>query len=373
MKMRLPAAAAVALAGIALLAGATAPAAASGGRQLQPLLSVQGELVGVTTISSSDAWAVGDTTTVRDKPLLAHWDGTRWAKVKSPALPALGQLYDVTKFAGGAFAVGFAGAHDAVARPLILRLTGTRVRRMQVPAVRGGLLVGVSAVSARDAWAVGLVSRGSALILHWNGSAWRRMKLPGRFSAQALADVAATSAKHAWAVGNSRTGGPVILRWNGSRWSRVAFPAPGGAALQLLSVTANAAANAWATGWTDRSTGTAVTVALHWAGGEWRRIRTPNPTGGSDGDGFLGVTASSARHAWAVGGGFEGLDGELLIERWNGNSWRAVRTPATPGNLYAVAVGPSGRGWAVGQTLAPTEAEGIQTLILHWNGTSWRG
>jgi hypothetical protein len=365
------AAAALALAGPALAAG-RASAAAAGSQRPPGFLSVQGQLVGVTTISPTDAWATGDTTTLRDRPLLAHWDGRQWAVVKSPALPGRGQLYRVAKFPGGAFAVGFSGASDSVAQPLILRLAGTTASRVPAPSVRGGQLLDVTATSKTSAWAVGQVFRGRALVLHWNGTAWRRTILPARLGATVLGRVAATSAANAWAVGNTRSGRALILHWNGRRWSRAAFPAPGGSTLRLRGLTATSAANAWAVGFTGGITDLARTVTLHWDGRKWQRVPSQDPQLGSEGDGFLGVSASSARRAWAVGGGFSGLDGAIMIERWNGSSWRAVPTPVCSGNLDGVSIGPSGPGWAVGQTLAASEAEGTQTLILRWDGTAWR-
>src|SRR5215831_4103770 len=63
----------------------------------------------------------------------------------------------------------------AAARPPPLtshssRMAGTVVAARSV----AGVLAGVTAVSARDAWAVGSTgARGrSVLIMHWNGKAW---------------------------------------------------------------------------------------------------------------------------------------------------------------------------------------------------------
>jgi hypothetical protein len=364
------AAGAAALASPALAANAARSAAP--GVPQSAGLSVQGELRGVTAISSASAWAVGDTTTMSDKPILARWNGAKWSVLKSRALPALGQLFGVAKFPGGAWAAGFAGGSDAAAQPLILRLAGATASRAKVPSVHGGLLLAVTATSAKNAWAVGQVARdGQALILHWNGRAWGRMTLPGDSRGTVLNGVAATSARNAWAIGSTRQGDPLIVRWNGRRWRRAAFPAPGGTALQLRGLTATSAVNAWAVGWTGGITNTATTVILHWNGKTWRRTPSQNPTGGSDGDGFLGAAASSARDAWAAGTGFEGLDGTLMIQHWGGTSWKAVATPAEHGTLYGVAIGGSRQAWAVGQTLAPSEAEGVQTLILRWNGAAW--
>jgi hypothetical protein len=339
--------------------------------QPRAFLSVQGQLASVATISGSSAWAVGDNTAVPTKPILAHWNGKKWADVTSGALPSRGRLFGVAKFpGGGAWAVGFSGG--ATHQPVILRLAGGTARRVPVPSVRGGELLGVSATSATNAWAVGDVVRGPALILHWNGRTWRRMRLPASFTARDLSRVAATSAGNAWAIGDGRHGGEVIMRWNGRRWSSAAFPAPGGQALQLRGLTATSASNAWAVGWTGGITTSSATVALHWNGKKWKRVPSPDPFAGGEGDGFLGVDASSAGNAWAVGGGFTWLDGAPLTAHWNGTSWTAVPTPTGTGNLLGVSVSPSGQAWAVGQTLAPTEAEGTQTLILRWDGTAWR-
>jgi hypothetical protein len=362
------AAAILAIGGMAWPAGA-ATAAVAGGHQprARAFLSVQGQLVSVATVSARNVWAVGDNTAVQTRPILAHFDGKRWTDVKSPALPSRGRLFGVAKFPGGAWAVGFSGA--GAHQPLILRLTGATARRVPAPRLRGELL-GVSATSATNAWAVGETGR-SALILHWNGRMWARMQLPGNFAAGDLSRVAATSTRNAWAIGDGRHGNQVIMHWNGKRWSSTAFPAPGGKELQLLGLTATSAADAWAVGFTGGITTSSVTVALHWDGKKWKRVPSQDPLAGGEGDGFLGVGASSPHDAWAVGGGFTGLDGAPLTQHWDGTSLKSVPTPGGTGNLLGVSIGASGQAWAVGQTLAPTEAEGTMTLILHWDGTAW--
>ena len=80
----------------------------------------------------------------------------------------------------------------------------------------GGILTSVTAISARDAWAVGYRGDSSprAVIMHWNGSAWKNVPTP---RGSDLFGVAAISARSAWAVGGtpSKT---LIIRWNGSAW-----------------------------------------------------------------------------------------------------------------------------------------------------------
>jgi len=92
------------------------------------------------------------------------------------------------------------------------------------PSLTYNFLQGVSAVSARDAWAVGsyndtTTGASKTLILHWNGTAWRQVKSPNPgpvFSE--LHGVSAVSGSDAWAVGDywNRTGtayDSLILHW----------------------------------------------------------------------------------------------------------------------------------------------------------------
>jgi len=54
-------------------------------------------------------------------------------------------------------------------------------QRAAVPRSRGGSLLDVTATSARNAWAVGYQCPAPAcapLTLHWNGTAWTRVRSP---------------------------------------------------------------------------------------------------------------------------------------------------------------------------------------------------
>src|SRR5690242_2129435 len=47
-------------------------------------------LTSVTSVSASDAWAVGDVydqTAGEEETLALHWDGVRWSTVRSPSVP----------------------------------------------------------------------------------------------------------------------------------------------------------------------------------------------------------------------------------------------------------------------------------------------
>src|SRR5690242_4190263 len=104
--------------GLALAAAWPAAAEQAGGRQFRTAgaapagpaarLPVPGSLDGVAARSAGNAWAVGQTSsdsTANDKPILAHWNGTAWRTVSSPALPSRGALNAVATFPGGGWAV----------------------------------------------------------------------------------------------------------------------------------------------------------------------------------------------------------------------------------------------------------------------------
>jgi hypothetical protein len=62
-------------------------------------------------------------------------------------------------------------------------------------------------------------------------------------------------------------------------------------------------------------------LILHWNGTTWEQERSPNPTPGH-GEDLIGVAATSAGSAWAVG--YAGGGQQALIVHWNGVSWSAV-------------------------------------------------
>src|SRR5207302_1280382 len=104
---------------------------------------------------------------------------------------------------------------------------------------------------------------------------------------------------------------------------------------------------------------------------------SPNPSGG----GLLtGVTCASGSQCWAVGynnptpgGGVH----QTVIEQWNGTSWTIVTSPNTSPNqyneLHGVTCSSASDCWAVGFSDNGNAffGEPLQTLIEHWNGSSW--
>jgi hypothetical protein len=296
---------------IAGIAPATAGAARTGPAGPATSLTISGDLRGVAATSASNAWAVGSTDS--GKTLILHWNGKAWKRVPSPS-PG------------------------------------------------GSSLAGVAATSARNAWAVGATGTGRTLILRWNGRAWKRVPSPGG----SLSGVAATSARNAWAVG-----GKLILHWNGKAWKRVPSPSLKGSA-DFDAVAVTSGRNAWAVGEVVTSTFSVASLILHWNGKAWKRVPSPSPSDGKFGNALEGVAATSARNAWAVGC-TDGcpVGGTPVIERWHGTSWKQVAPPTTPYALYnlvGVAATSAASAWAVGGG-GPVTSESAATA--HWNGRRW--
>src|SRR5205823_370240 len=133
----------------------------------------------------NDVWAVGTTQLSNGNfgTLTEHWNGTKWSIVPSPN----NSFYTFNE------------------------------------------LLAVSAISTSNVWAVGDIagpdpdSDTFTLIEHWNGSQWSAVSSPPLPNTIGLVGVAAVSANNAWAVGSNR--GPVLIEhWNGSSWKIVASP-----------------------------------------------------------------------------------------------------------------------------------------------------
>jgi len=245
------------------------------------------------------------------------------------------------------------------------------------PGYYGNILVGVTARTASDAWAVGVQATETSndtLALHWNGRTWTAVPTPNPWpecqdgdilwSGNTLTSVAAVSANDVWAVGSEcYSANAIVEHWNGSSWSLVASPRhPDGfdSTAALYGVEAISAANVWAVGYHGSSG--VETLIEHYNGSTWSEVAS----GG--GSGYLSsVGATGPNDVWAVGS----TDGGNLIEHYDGNGWNVVPSPQ-PG---------SGSGLDSVDALSPTDAWAVgtkrgfgaqeSTFVLHWDGSSW--
>jgi len=331
-----------------------------------------------------------NTTTHILETLILHWNGAAWSKVSSPSPGPNGNLLAGVSAVSAAdvWAVGYQLASSASSSPgktLILHWNGAAWSKVNSPnpGPNGNLLAGVSAFSSTDAWAVGYRAMrssapGDSLILHWNGTSWAKVKSPNPVTgANPLNAVSATSGSDAWAVGYSQSASTsqrsaLILHWNGTAWSNVTSARPGSQST-LYGVSATSATDAWAAG--DYVSPPALSLTLQWDGTAWSQAASPNP--GRSYDILTGVSADSATDAWAVGyysqpNGY--VPHDTLTLHWDGTSWSAVKSPDPGGrlmgdnDLYGVSAVSPADAWAVGSYYSHGT---YHTLILHWNGAAW--
>ena len=371
--------------------------------RLSPSPGRLNNLVGVRALSAADAWAVGTYCRAqcqRLRTLTLHWDGTAWSQVAAPnpgsAINILQQLAPVS--ANDVWAVGYDVTKTGHTSALVLHWNGTAWSAASGPAPgHEHALIGAATVSASNIWAAGwscvsACTRSSqvtrTLIMHWNGTAWSSVPSPSPGSRRnLLIGMSAVSATNIWAVGeqcSSRCAAvaqgehPLILHWNGTRWSAAKVPAAKNAVLE--GVAAPAASSASAVGYRCTSScsagyGTGQTYVLHWNGGAWSTVASPSP--GNHANVLGGVFATSPNNAWASGyycvsacTTSNETDHTLLLH-WNGTRWSRTAAPNPAGTsnwLIDTGAESATDAWAVGTS---QNAHGQDTLILHWNGTTW--
>jgi hypothetical protein len=141
----------------------------------------------------------------------------------------------------------------------------------------------------------------------------------------------------AWAVGDQST----ILEGHGASWTRQPDL---DSMLDLHGVWGAAPNDVWAVG-TRASAGRIA----HYDGTQWTLLPT------AFGAGLNAVAGSSSTDVWAVGDASSSF-------HWNGSAWQTVdASAATPHPLVAVTA-TAGRAYAVTDS----------TLVIAWDGTSWK-
>jgi hypothetical protein len=334
-------------------------------------------ILATTAISPTDAWAViaaGCTPTT-----FLHWDGAVWSEVPGPSPGSCRMFHGMDAVStDDVWAVGFVPNQRGNHRTLIAHWDGEAWTRIPSPNRGDGRvsndLYAVSARSATDAWAVGRTWDGTeqkTLTLRWNGERWSIVPSPSPgtgFYGSELSGVSATSAKHAWAVGWYTGRRTLILRWNGQRWRQVDSPNPGQSPT-LFGVTSTSRDNAWAAGFYSKS-GDTRTLIVRWDGDRWRRVASPNAGIGDDRSDWLNdIAAASADSAYAVGWWWNGNARRTLVLRWNGTAWSLQDSPNVAGRwneLRAVSAVP-GAAFAVGSSRSdvPPNQHKDWTLSMH--------
>jgi hypothetical protein len=194
----------------------------SGGEAMSPEGDGSPYYSGISAVSANDIWAVGYYPRIYNyyspydkKTFIIHWNGSVWTQVPSPNAAVNGNfLQDVVALGqNNVWAVGHSVNNGFKTRTLIERWNGTAWSVVPAPNVEGSdnYLTGVVAHSATDVWAVGyyVTITGDTdadiktLVLHWNGSEWRRAQAIDKQGGSSFNAIAAVGPNDMWAVGQS--------------------------------------------------------------------------------------------------------------------------------------------------------------------------
>jgi hypothetical protein len=214
-----------------------------------------------------------------------------------------------------------------------------------------GVFTAVVAVGKTGGWAFNGVEGPTA----WerSGSSWTRVAFPGR-SDETVVAAGASSARNVWAFTDTGTTSRA-LRWNGTSWSaQRSFGNEIGGAVVLSP------SDVWVFGVPFVPGG--GLGAWHYNGHTWAKV--------ASGHGLQGGSGVSAADIWAFTG--------TKVAHWNGHTWartsvasllpakQQLNDPAVVGivalsrnDVYAIGSG-------------NLEDEGGPTVILHYNGHTWR-
>jgi hypothetical protein len=307
----------------------------------------------IAALSATDVWAVGNFhrfSDAADKTLVERWDGTQWKLVPTPNTSSQTNILAGVAVVGSddAWAVGYFVEHDSY--QTLLEHWDGKTWRITPSGTHKGLLSAVVRVAKDDVWAVGSTDYvGNGLIEHWDGKAWTETTLPDQVYFRA---VAALGRNDVWAVGqrtNSTGVGDFTYasHFDGTRWTHIPSPSPFRRHNLdqdwLTSLTALSSNDVWAGAvWRDGDFGILDhTFAEHWNGHTWQVVRSRNPGGNSRYNDFWGIAALAPDDVWAVGQTGH-IHFQPLAERWNGTSWKRVKTPlAADGVLQAITQLPS--------------------------------
>jgi hypothetical protein len=330
------------------------------------------DLNGVTTLSATNAWAVG----VYDvsgswRTLTMHWDGASWALVGSQSPdPHLNLLAGVTALASGeVWTVGWTFGGGTLA----LHRTGPDWTQT-VTANEGtgdNVLNAISARTPQDIWAVG-DAEDHSLTMHFDGSAWTVVPSPNLQYGIRLEDVVAIAADDVWAVGwtgsNNFDDQNIALHWNGTTWMIVPTPQPGEGTDRLFAIDATGPNDVWATGFYENEFDQYRSSIFHWNGTNWSNVENNCDVYG----GLTGVTLLSPLEGWAVG------NAETC--HFNGKTWSEVASPQPRTEYYEIGypledvsgVAPNDV-WAVGARIIDNGWYIVwQSFAEHWDGSEWR-
>jgi hypothetical protein len=312
-------------------------------------------LQSVTAPSKDDAWAVGYTLYGRhaskSKPAFLHWNGSRWRNVTIAGTDGLRPLLVESTSPSNVWIFGVVSAPNT---DFALHLVDGSWRELATPGFSG---FAAAALGSSNVWLTGgpacsvtTVEVCTTPLLHWTGTTWSSVTVPGEIEALTGAD------GRVWAAGvndinpggsnaSERGGGGVtvagkltLLQLNHGAWQAFASARPTIADLGPRSSFALAGPHGqlWVSTFSPKRPGTTRGTLHYWNGSQWSNH--PIPAYGSGVNTFAGSLAGGHGHGIWLGS----------YVRWTGS--RFLTIPLTTTLVQGVAAVPrSASAWGIGQ------------------------
>lgn len=273
-------------------------------------------LYGVSMVSSSEGWAVGETTGyAAPRGVIAHYLNGQWMQASLPANTP--PLFSVAMLsASDGWSVGNGGT--------ILHYTGGTW--VSVASHTGQRLQSLSMLSPTDGWAIGPTH----YFLHYTGGAW--MVVEATPLIEGLQSIAMVSPDEGWAVGVR-----MIAHYHNGAWSVLSPTELPGSVPNLYSLAMVSADEGWAVG--SDANGAAI---LHYQRGQWQQTTLPSALPPTI---LRAVAIVSASEGWAMG--FDASHDQTVILHYTQGSWVQVQT-TLHFSVYGIAMLSASNGWAVG-------------------------
>jgi hypothetical protein len=216
----------------------------------------------------------------------------------------------------------------------------------------------VKAFASDDVWAVGDAGADRALVLHFDGTAWRRVDTAKIAPAGTnLNAIDGRTPADIWAVGGSNLNGTtfgwsdLILHWDGRQWSNIPSHFDDTTGITAGSIDATQ----WGGVWTlhaDQS-GTPIQKIVRWNGWRGRPVTVYFLT--PPHDQFEAIAAVARKNVWVVGQHCRtDTNCRPLVMEWAGRTWQVRHTAlehVRSAGLYGLSLLPSGQLWAAGDRL----------------------
>ncbi|MBT2229608.1 hypothetical protein [Nonomuraea sp. NEAU-A123] len=283
-----------------------------------------------------------------------------------------------------AWAAGYyTSAEDEPSYGLLLRRDGTRwhveVQASQrFPDALDSFVRGVDADGPDNVWAVGDIGDLTEdyedvrrpFALRWDGRDWETLRPSDLPKLDSLNDVAVDGSR-AFLVGrrgDDKTSIPVFLTWNGRGFGRREFP--GGSRFHAVDA---GSGHVWIAGSSSRGRCADSRPAI-WRSTSPRsapvEMRLP-PLGRGT---LLHIQENGPSDVWAVGERGTSRDCEgygsdrSMVLHWNGTSWKEVTLPRWEGSLRGIAVIGEDDVWVAGDE----KDNSSYVTLMHYDGRRWK-